>query len=99
MSVLRGEDAVRAAAQLLPHLNRNGASARVVSDAIKLATEHDDPQRRSTPLLGTQRNNATGIAGANMESCPKSPQRFGSDDLFLPQEISTRLGELKREGK
>jgi hypothetical protein len=36
---------------------------------------------------------------ANMESCPKSPQRFGSDDLFLPQEISTRLGELKREGK
>jgi hypothetical protein len=42
-TVVRGEDAVRAAAQILPHLNRRGASARVVADAVKLATENDDP--------------------------------------------------------
>jgi hypothetical protein len=40
---LRGEDAMRAAAQILPHLNSKGASARVVGDAVKLATEKDDP--------------------------------------------------------
>ncbi len=40
---IRGENAMRAAAQLLPHLNRKGASARVVGDAVKLATENDDP--------------------------------------------------------
>ena len=42
-SVVRGEDAMRAAAQILPHLNRKGASARVVGDAVKLATENADP--------------------------------------------------------
>ena len=40
---IRGDHAMRAAAQLLPHLNRKGASARVVEDAVKLATENDGP--------------------------------------------------------
>lgn len=39
----RGADAMRAAAQLLPRMNRNGASARVVKDAVELATATDDP--------------------------------------------------------
>jgi hypothetical protein len=42
-AVLRGDDAMRAAAQLLPHLNQNGASARVVRDAVTVATASDDP--------------------------------------------------------
>jgi hypothetical protein len=40
---LRGEDALRAAAQLLPALNANGASSQQVKDAVVLATEHTDP--------------------------------------------------------
>jgi len=40
---IRGEHAMRAAAQLLPHLNQAGASGRVVSEAVKLATRDDDP--------------------------------------------------------
>ena len=40
---IRGENAMRAAAQILPHLNRKGASARVVKDAVELATTNDDP--------------------------------------------------------
>jgi hypothetical protein len=40
---IRGEDAVRAAAQLLPKINREGASANVIKGAVKIATEHEDP--------------------------------------------------------
>jgi hypothetical protein len=42
-SELRGEDALRAAAQLLPHVNSKGASAKVVREAVQLATAGDDP--------------------------------------------------------
>jgi hypothetical protein len=40
---IRGDDAVRAAAQLLPTINREGASANVIKGAVKIATEHEDP--------------------------------------------------------
>jgi hypothetical protein len=40
---IRGEDAVRAAAQLLPRINREGASSDVIKGAVKIATEHSDP--------------------------------------------------------
>ena len=40
---IRGVDAMRAAAQLLPYLNRKGASERVVGSALKLATKDSDP--------------------------------------------------------
>ena len=40
---IRGEDAMRAAAQLLPRLNAGGASSKQVRDAVVLATEHDNP--------------------------------------------------------
>lgn len=39
---IHGEDAVRAAGQLLPRLNREGATAEVVQRAVKLATASDD---------------------------------------------------------
>lgn len=40
---VRGNDAVRAAAQLLPRLNRKGASARVIQEAVVLASRNEDP--------------------------------------------------------
>ncbi|HEY6088600.1 MAG TPA: hypothetical protein VD771_02305 [Gemmatimonadaceae bacterium] len=42
-SDIRGEHAMRAAAQILPRLNRKGASARVVTEAVTLATANSDP--------------------------------------------------------
>jgi hypothetical protein len=38
---LRGDDAMRAAAQILPVLNREGASARVVREAVALTVEYE----------------------------------------------------------
>jgi hypothetical protein len=40
---IRGEDAVRAAAQLLPTINLEGASSDVIKGAVRIATEHADP--------------------------------------------------------
>src|SRR3954465_2865094 len=42
-SELRGKDALRAATQLLPHVNHKGASPKVVKEAVNLATGGDDP--------------------------------------------------------
>jgi hypothetical protein len=56
---IRGEDGVRAAAQLLPRLNRQGASARQVKEAIALASEHEDPSvafRWAARLAATHRS-------------------------------------------
>ena len=55
---LRGDDAMRAAARLLPRLNSRGASARQIERAVALATEHDDPTEtfeRATRLAVTKR--------------------------------------------
>jgi hypothetical protein len=41
---IRGDDAVRVAAQLLPRLNSKGASAGVVAQAVALAVENNDPR-------------------------------------------------------
>jgi hypothetical protein len=40
---VRGEEAVRAAAQLLPLINKEGASPGLIKGAVKIATEHEDP--------------------------------------------------------
>ncbi|HJQ11041.1 MAG TPA: hypothetical protein VJ840_08420 [Gemmatimonadaceae bacterium] len=42
---VRGDAAVRAAAQLLPHINREGARASQINDAVKIASEHDNPTK------------------------------------------------------
>ena len=41
--ILEGEDALRAAATLLPHVNRAGGSARTVRDAVAMLDETPDP--------------------------------------------------------
>jgi hypothetical protein len=132
---IRGEFAMRAAAQLLPHLNRKGASARVVRDAVKLATENEGPtasfeevaragaKRRSWNDFGkggmlagippeirlslemishedSERRALEGELHILEEAWRQAEEIAGiSDDLFLPSEISTRLGELKRDVK
>jgi hypothetical protein len=134
-SVLRGEDAMRAASQLLPHLNRNGASARVVRDAVKLATENDDPAatfnlaareaakrvdwnswgvsgklskvpaeiRLALEMVSHEDSERRALEGELylLEEAWKDAEEIAgiSDDLFLPEEISTRLAELKRDVK
>jgi hypothetical protein len=58
MSAVRGDDAMRAAAQLLPHVNSKGASATVVKDAVDIATRHDDPSVsfESAAVIGAKLN-------------------------------------------
>jgi hypothetical protein len=41
---VRGEDAMRVAAQLLPRVNQKGASKKQLKDAVALAAEYSDPQ-------------------------------------------------------
>ena len=56
---IRGEDAMRAAAQLLPALNATGASSKQVKDAVVLATEYPDPSTvfdRAARLAATKRS-------------------------------------------
>ena len=134
-SVLRGEDAMRAASQLLPHLNQKGASARVVKDAVKLATENDDPIatfnaaareaakhvdwnswgesgklskvpaqiRLALEMVSHEDSERRALEGELylLEAAWKEAEEIAgiSDDLFLPAEISTKLGELKRDVK
>jgi hypothetical protein len=134
-SVLRGEDAIRAASQLLPHLNRNGASSRVVADAIKLATENDGPTatfdaaarraakqrdwnnfgamgklskvpaeiRLALEMVSHEDSERRALEGELylLEDAWKEAEEIAgiSDDLFLPEEISTQLNEMKRDVK
>lgn len=128
---IRGEDAMRAAAQLLPGLNAKGASARQVKDAVVLATEHADPSttferavrlavtkpswkeygkgailsRVSPELLlalemvsheDSERRALEGELYLLEEAWKEAEEIAGiSDDMFLPEDISKRLADMK----
>ena len=128
---IRGEAAVRAAAQLLPTLNAGGATSKRVKDAVALATEYTDPSvvfDRAARLAATKRSwNHFGMGAMltlispelrlalEMVSHEESERRALegelhlledawkeaeeiaaiSDDMFLPEEISHRLEEMK----
>jgi hypothetical protein len=130
-----GIDAMRAAAQLLPYMNRKGASGRVVGNAVKLATENNDPmatfetaarvatKKRSWNDWGevgqlikvpaelrlalemvshedSERRALEGELHVLEEAWKEAEEIAGiSDDLFLPEEISTQLNEMKRDVK
>ena len=132
---IRGLDAMRAAAQLLPYLNRKGASGRVVGNAVKLAAENNDPMttfeaaarfaakqrswndwgevgqliqipaelRLALEMISHEDSERRALEGELYllaEAWKEAEEIAGiSDDLFLPQEISTKLGELKRDVK
>jgi hypothetical protein len=128
-----GIDAMRAAAQLLPFMNRKGASGRVVGNAVKLATEKSDPMatfetaariatkqrswndwgevgqlikvpaelRLALEMVSHEDSERRALEGELhiLEAAWQEAEEIAgiSDDLFLPEEISTRLGELKRD--
>jgi hypothetical protein len=128
---IRGEDALRAAAQLLPTLNAKGASSKQVKDAVVLATEHTDPSivfDRAAHLAATKRSWNHFGKGAMLtlvspelrlalemvsheeserralegelhlleEAWKEAEEIAGiADDLFLPEDISRQLDEMK----
>jgi hypothetical protein len=128
---IRGEDALRAAAQLLPALNAKGASSKQVKDAVVLATEHTDPSivfDRAARLAATKRSWNDFGKGAMLtlvspelrlalemvsheeserralegelyllEDAWKEAEEIAgiSDNLFLPEDISRQLDEMK----
>jgi hypothetical protein len=71
---IRGDDAMRAAAQLLPALNATGASSKQVRDAVVLATEYTDPSTvfdRAARVAATRRSWNDFGTGAMLASIPK----------------------------
>jgi hypothetical protein len=142
-TVIRGELAMRAAAQLLPHLNQAGASERVVTEAVKLATSDDDPTRPfekaarfvthwrawddsafslfaqreqnhdssarlakvpaelrlALEMISHEESERRALEGELylLEEAWKEAEEIAgiSDDMFLPEDISKRLSEMK----
>jgi hypothetical protein len=132
---LRGVDAMRAAAQLLPRFNVRGASARQLKSAIAIATEHEDPSAafdRVARIAGTngswrpfdgspteasrlsrvpaevrlalemvsheesERRALEGELSVLEDAWREAEEIAGiSDDMFLPEDISRRLTEMK----
>lgn len=129
---VRGEDAMRAAAQLLPLLNSKGASSKQVREAVVLATEHENAPvtfERAVRLAVTKPSWKVYGKGAllslvppelrlalEMASHEDSERRAFegelylledawreaeeiaaiSDDMFLPEDVSKRLTEMKK---
>jgi hypothetical protein len=107
---MRGEDAMRAAAQILPHLNSKGASARVVGNAVKLATEKDGPMATfdaAARVAANQRNwNGRGELGKlsnypvemrlalEMVSHEDSERRALEGELYLLEEAWKEAEEI-----
>lgn len=130
---VRGEVAMRAAAQLLPRLNKSGAPAKTVQEAVTLAAKHDDPtalfdeaarvanrmkswteygkgamlsllppERRLALEMGSHEDSEQRALQGELhllEDAWREAEEIAgiSDNLFLPEEISTQLDELKRQ--
>jgi hypothetical protein len=128
---LRGRDAIRAAAQLLPRFNSRGASSRQLKSAVALATGNEDPSAafdRAARIAATKRSGGIFGEGASLSRVPaevrlalemisheeserralegelhlleeawKEAEEIAaiSDDMFLPQDISRQLDEMK----
>ena len=132
---LRGVDAMRAAAQLLPRFNARGASTRQLKSAIALATEYEDPSAvfdRTARIAGTNRSwrpfDGSPTEASRLSRVPtdvrlalemvsheeserralegelsvledawKEAEEIAgiSDDMFLPEEITSKLDEMK----
>jgi hypothetical protein len=131
LAELRGHDAIRAAAQLLPRFNARGASSRQLKSAVALATENEDPSiafDRAARIAATTRSwndfgeraklskvPAEVRLALEMSSHEESERRALegelhlleeawkeaediagiSDNMFLPEDISKRLTEMK----
>lgn len=130
---IRGDDAVRAAAQVLPHVNHKGASAGVVQAAVVIATESTDargtfsdaahlavrkrswndfgkvgklakmPQemRLALEMISHEESERRALEGELhiLEEAWREAEEIAaiSDDMFLPEDVSRRLAEMKGE--
>jgi hypothetical protein len=128
---LRGEEALRAAGQLLPTLNATGASSKQVKDAVTLATEYTDPSvvfdqaarlaatkrswndfgkgamlalippdlRLALEMLSHEESERRALEGELylLEEAWKEAEEIAgiSDDMFLPEDITNKLDEMK----
>jgi len=128
---LRGHDAIRAAAQLLPRFNARGASSRQLKSAVALATENEDASAafdRAARIAATKRSwnhfgetarlsrvpaevrlalemishedsERRALEGelSVLEEAWREAEEIAaiSDDMFLPEEITKRLAEMK----
>jgi hypothetical protein len=79
---LRGDDAIRAAARLLPRVNATGASARQIERAVAIATEYEDP---SVPFERAARLAAT------RKRWWKAPPGKGATLTLIPAELRLAL--------
>jgi hypothetical protein len=87
---LRGGDAIRAAAQLLPHFNANGASSHRVKSAVALATEYEDPSTafdQAARIAATRRTFGIFSEGARL------PARLSE----VPAEVRLALEMISHE--
>jgi hypothetical protein len=88
---IRGDDALRAAAQVLPAINREGASAEALKLAVQLATEHEDPQivfEKTARLAATKRTWKIYGKGAMLAAVP--------GDIRLALEMASHEESEKR---
>lgn len=128
---IRGEDAMRAAALLLPRLNARGASSQQIKKAVALATEHEDASiafegaarlaaktrswndfgkgamlalvapelRLALEMVSHEESERRALEGelAVLEDAWREAEEIAaiSDDMFLSEEISKRLTEMK----
>jgi hypothetical protein len=128
---IRGEDAMRAAAQLLPRLNATGASSRRINAAVVIATEHENPAitferaarlavrkpswkvygegtvlslfppevRLALEMVSHEDSERRAFEGELylLEEAWKEAEETAaiSDDMFLPEDVSKRLAEMK----
>ena len=126
---VRGESAMRAAAQILPRLNRQGASRSQLEEAVKLATTEDDPSapfdraarspraawrsygvgtiltlmpmelRLALEMASHEESERRALEGEleQLEDVWREAEEIASisDDMFLPEEVTKKLGELK----
>jgi hypothetical protein len=79
---VRGDEAMRIAAQLLPRLNKTGASATELEEAIRLATRHADPS------IMFERTSRFATRGTSLTSLPKA--------MLLAMEMASHEQSEKR---
>jgi hypothetical protein len=130
---IRGDDAVRAAAQVLPHVNHKGASAGVVQAAVVIATESintrrtfsdaahlalrkrswndfgkqgklskmPEEMRLALEMISHEDSERRALEGELhiLEDAWREAEEIAaiSDDMFLPEDVSRRLAEMKGE--
>lgn len=75
---IRGDDAIKAAAQLLPRVNRDGASAKVVQEAVALASKTSDSRQSFTDA-------------AHLAARKRSWNDFGKGAMLKHMDLELRL--------